>query len=101
VLPFVRYWSLPTITVSLGDTFSVFVEITGIAGDHFVLLGTGSFEYEKTGDFTYQLVAQNAGLFSMGAFTYDQETGEDFITYFDGSCTFFFLPDLHGRRTHV
>ncbi|MGV8092288.1 MAG: hypothetical protein AB2L24_10540 [Mangrovibacterium sp.] len=71
------------ITINLGDTFSIFADITNITGDNLVILGKNSFEYEKTGDYKYQFVAQNAGLFNMGAFTYDQETGEDFITYFE------------------
>jgi|GEM_PF-2924234 len=71
------------IAINLGDTFSIFADITNITGDNLVILGKNSFEYEKTGDSSYQFVAQKAGLFNLGVFTYDQETGEDFITYFD------------------
>jgi hypothetical protein len=78
------------ITINLGDTFSLFADITNITGDNLVILGKNSFEYEKTGDSSYQFAAQKAGLFNMGAFTYDQETGEDFITYFDVNVPSFF-----------
>ena len=60
-----------TITVDLGDTLSVFIELTGIESDAVELAGTDNFEIEKTGDLEYACVAKGTGVGDIAAYSSD------------------------------
>ncbi len=66
-----------TLTVSLGDTFSlaISVNVTHITDETLTLIGASKFDYKETGDHEYQFITENAGICTLGVYiTYNQES---------------------------
>ena len=66
-----------TLTVNLGDSFSLKISVNEIDINNktLTLIGTSKFDYKETGDLEYQFITEHAGTYTLGVFmTYNQES---------------------------
>ncbi len=69
-----------TITVNLGDTLSLFVEVTG---EYFGLWGDKSLEIQETGNREYSCVTKKTGIATIGSLAYgDTEISDELLFNF-------------------